>query len=311
MEAGARTAGNGDEQCREQRAARVGPAGEGRDFELRFAGEGAADDAEDSQDHHRIEQIAGQVVTGLEQDPDRNKGGHRNVDADEDDPCGTAHRKADVEAQDDDQDDHSDAHSRRGLGVHAVTVGHQTEADRQDDEQDGNHGGCLVAGRVCDKAALAGIRQRHERTCDDVDEGRQDQDQHQQCEDDEQALCTLAHGGLDDLADGFAAVADRSEQRTEVLQAAEKDTTDDTPEEDRDPAEYRSQDRTVDRAGTGDGREVVPHEDVRLGRDVVNAVLHGLGRRRSRGIHAPLLRQPAAVSQIPDEQDRDRSHDDK
>ena len=247
----------------------------------------------------------------MEQDPDRNEGCDRDVDTDEDDPRRAAHREADVEAEDDDQDDHGDADGSRGLGAHAVLVGHHAEQDRQHDEQDGDHSGRLVAGRAGDKAALPCVGQRHECTRNDVDEGCQDQDQNEQRKDDEQALCAFTHGALDDLADGFAFVADRCEQGTEVLQAAEENAADDTPQEDRNPAEYGCQDRTVDRAGSGDGREVVAHEDIRFRCDVVNAVLHGLRRRRSCRIHTPLLRQPAAVCQIPDEQDRDRSYYDE
>ena len=72
MEAGACAAGDRYEQEREQGLARsIDESGERRDLDLGSAGEGSADDGDQSDDHHTVEQEGAQVVTRLQQDPYR------------------------------------------------------------------------------------------------------------------------------------------------------------------------------------------------------------------------------------------------
>ena len=126
-----------------------------------------------------------------------------------------------------------------------------------------------------------------------------------QRKDEEERLGSLAHRVADNVADGLAAVTDGSEQRAEVMHAADKDTAKYAPQENRNPTEHGSLDRTVDRACARDGREVVAHQDRRFGRDVVNAVGHGVCRRRTLRIDTPLLGQPCTISDITDHEQDD------
>ena len=100
----------------------------------------------------------------------------------------------------------------------------------------------------------------------------------------------------------MTAMAKGSDQRTVVLHATEEDGTDDDPQNDRDPTEDGSRDRTHDGAGTGDGREVVAQKHRGLGGHIVHAVLHGMGGSSLGIIHAPLLRKPGTVGHITQEQ---------
>ena len=113
MEAGNSTAGDGDEQRGEQEAGsgglvRDGLAGlidqrlagggvigrvrgdearERRDLQVgRGAHEARADDADDGQDDHAVQQVAGQVVARLQQDPHRGNRGDEDVHAQDDHP---------------------------------------------------------------------------------------------------------------------------------------------------------------------------------------------------------------------------------
>ena len=179
----------------------------------------------------------------------------------------------------------------------------------KDDEEHGDHRGCLIVVRVRHETGLAGVSGGEEGAGDDVDEGSDDQDEDEEREDDEQCLCALAHGALDDLADGFAVIADRCEQRTEVLQTAEEDTAEYAPQEDRNPAENGCLDRAVDRAGACDRREVMSHEDCGRRRNIVDTVFHGDSGCFALRVDAPLLCQPSAVADIADDKQHDGSDD--
>ena len=86
METGAGTAGNGDEQCGEQGADLGSPTGECGDGKGCGAGECGSKDTNNGNDHHGIQQIAGQIVTGLQQYPHGDQRRNSDVNTDEDDP---------------------------------------------------------------------------------------------------------------------------------------------------------------------------------------------------------------------------------
>ena len=227
-----------------------------RKLEGGSAGECGQQDAEDGDDHHRVKQEAGQIVTRLQHDPHRDQGSDGDVSADQDDPCGSAQSEAEVHADGNDGDDADDACSGSRAGLDAELVGCDTIEDGQDDEQNRDHRGGLVSVRIGDETGdqvACLIRLGVEGAGNDIDEGSDDQDQDEQREDDEQLLCSLAHGIFDDLTDRLAAMSDRCEQRTEILKAAEENAADDAPQENREPSENGCLDRAVDRACAGDG----------------------------------------------------------
>ena len=122
MEAGDGAAGNGNEQSREhiaKGAARRGDgvfeAGERRHIQRRVA----ANDADDREDHHRIQQERAEVVTRLEQDPHRRDGSDQNVDAADDHPGLVAQiDRMPLDAEPHDQSDADNADDRNDGRVH-------------------------------------------------------------------------------------------------------------------------------------------------------------------------------------------------
>ena len=98
-------------------------------------------------------------------------------------------------------------------------------------------------------------------------------------------------------------MANGGEQGAEVMHAAEEDTADQDPQHNGDPTEHSGLNGAVDGAGTGDRGEMVTHQHGSLGRTIILAILHGMGRSRTGVIHAPLLGQPAAVEDITYDQD--------
>ena len=186
----------------------------------------------------------------------------------------------------------------RGHADRRISAVHkETEEDRQDDEQqrdDRRRGVGRGSSHIHDPIHIGGL----ERIGNDGRERGHDQDQGQVREDEEQALGLLADAGLDNGADGLAVIADRGKQRAVVMHTAEEDAADEHPQQHRDPAENSGLNRTVDRAGTRDGGEVVSHQD----RGFCGAVVHTVFQLVSRGgtgrVDTPLFGQPSAVEHI-------------
>ena len=310
MEAGDSAAGDGNEQCREQVAQRGTGRGEriGKACECGHCVDAgmAADDADNCEDHHAVEQEGAQVVTRLEQDPYRSYGCDKNVDTADDHPCLIAEVdrmpvQADIHCNGDQNNADDGGNTERSIS----SVNEEAEENSQNDEEDGNHRGAGVccAGRIVDRTVFK--VGRLEGVCNDRAERRNDEDKGQVSKDDEQTLCLQTDTVFDNGADGFALITDRREQGTVVMYATEEDTADEYPQCNRYPTENGSLDRSVYRACAGDGGEVVSHKDRRFGRNIVHAVFHGVSGSRLAGIYSPFLGQPSAVENITDEQNGD------
>ncbi len=307
MEAGAGAAGDRDEQEREEGlTGRVLPAIESRSLNRGSTGEGAADDGNDGDDHHAVEQEGAQVVTRLEQNPDRKQRSDRDIDGDEEHPEGAAGMQADNLSEEDDGNNADDADDGRRTDLGILAVHEETEDGGNDDEQNRGHGRGTVGG-----VGGGGRINRRKGSGNDRREGGDNQNQNGQREDDEEALGLDAHGVLHDLADGTAVVTDGGEQGAEVVHGTEEDTTEDAPQENGDPAENGSLDRSVNGACASDGGEMVTHQDSRVGGDKVLAVIAGVGRGLAIGVYSPLLCQPAAVENVAESKHHDRDHEDK
>ena len=296
MESGDGAAGHRDEQRRKQVSGRCLEAGEGRHGTDADMG---AEDADDRDNHHKVQKEAGQVVPGLQQNPDRNHGGDSDVDADHDHPGVVGQiQRMEVQAQKD-NDDNSDDTDDRGCKERRISaVDTEAEEDGQDDEQERNH--CRRGiGSACCHIQCAGFRVGClEGSCNHGGERSDHKKEGQVCEDQEHLLHSAAHRVGDDLADGLSPVADRCEQSTKVMDAAEEDTADQDPEHNRNPAEDGCLYWSGDGACTGDGGEVVAHQDSRLGGDIVDTVVLLLCRSLARGIHAPDSGKPTAVEDV-------------
>ena len=307
MEAGHSAAGDGHEQSGEhitQRSAAgcqgiIEPGKRGH-----IHGGGAADDAHDSQDHHAVQQEGAQVVTGLQQDPHGGDGSNADVQTDNDHPHGVVQIDG-MPVQADDHADHDadDADDRGNAQRRVAAIDKEAEDDGHQDEHDGDDGGGGIgSGSRIVHSAVSGIGGL-EGVGHDGGEGRHHQDQGQVSEGDKQLLGLGTDGVADDLTDGLALVANGGEQGAEVMHAAEEDTADQDPQHNGDPTEHSGLNGAVDGAGTGDRGEMVTHQHGSLGRTIILAILHGMGRSRTGVIHAPLLGQPAAVEDITYDQD--------
>ena len=297
VEAGDSAAGDGGEQHGEHRSG----VALGVEHGQAVHGGMAHHNGHGRQDQHGVQQEGGQIVTGLEQDPDGGDGGDQNVHAHDPHPRGGGQVDG-VEVQADEDDGHDGDHADDGGNADGsvAAVDAVTEDDGDQDEQQGHHGHLRVGLRglhVQNAVHIGGA----EGAGHDGRESGHDQNQGQIRENDEQALGAQGHVGGDDLADGLAAVADRGEQRAEVMHAAEENTADQDPQRAGQPAEAKARgaDGAGDGARAGDGGEVVAHQDGSLCGDIVHAVLHGMcGGLLFALTDTPLLAQPAAIEDI-------------
>ena len=258
----------------------------------------AADDTDDREDHHRVQQERAEVVTRLEQDPNRRDGSDQNVDAADDHPGLVAQvDRMPLDAKPHHQGNGHNTDDRGHADRRISAVHEETEEDGQDDEQqrdDRRRGVGRGSSHIHDPIHIGGL----ERIGNDGRERGHDQDQGQVREDEEQALGLLADAGLDNGADGLAVIADRGKQRAVVMHTTEEDAADEHPQQHRNPAENSGLDRAVDRAGARDGGEVVTHQNRGLCRAVVHAVFQLVSRRRAGRVDAPLFGQPSAVENV-------------
>lgn len=105
-------------------------------------------------------------------------------------------------------------------------------------------------------------------------------------------------------------MADRSEERAEIMDAAEENAADENPERDRQSSEHGSPDRSRNRACTCNRGEMVPHEHRSFSGDIVNPVFHCMSRCRDISLtHAPLFHQPAAVENIAAEENSETNRE--
>ncbi len=256
MEAGNRAAGNGGKQNRENGVARAG-VGIGDDLEIH--GSHAAhirprqNDCHHCKGQHCIQKEAGEVVTGLEQNPDRRNGSDGNVHAADPHP-GVRRQINGVEVHTDGDDGHDCHNARHACHSHrrVPAIDQEAEDDGDQDEQQGNHSDTGVSGRSLDVHRAALVEGRPEGARHDGSERRHHQNQGQVGENEEQHLRPLAHVDGDDFADGPAAVTHRGKQRAEVMDAAEENAADENPQRAGQPAEASRSDGTRDGAGTCD-----------------------------------------------------------
>ena len=97
-------------------------------------------DAYDSDSQHRIEQEGRQVVTRLEQDPDRSDGGDGDVETDEPHPCGGGEiQRMPVHADRHAGYDRSDAQDGGGHHGGVTAIYSKSEYDSNKDEEERYH----------------------------------------------------------------------------------------------------------------------------------------------------------------------------
>ena len=116
--------------------------------------------------------------------------------------------------------------------------------------------------------------------------------------------------GLDHVAERAAVAARGDEQDHEVLHRAGEDDAGQDPQRAGQIAHLRGQHRADQRAGAGDGREVVAEQDVLVGRHVIEAVVVLDGRRDAVRVEPQHRRgDEQAVEAVGDQVDADGGDD--
>src|SRR5690606_31755915 len=161
----------------------------------------------------------------------------------------------------------------------------------------GRAGELLAAG---DEGARGDVDERD----DDVDERDPDEREHRGARGRAEVLSR-------DLGDRSAAVSHRSDQAREVVDGADQHDAEADPEEAGQPPEgLAGEDRSDDRSGRGDRREVLREEVERSRRYEIDAVGTRLGRGRARIVEEKMPRDEGAVELVArDEQDGERDRE--
>ena len=271
----------------------------------------AADDADNSQNDHAVQQERTEVITGLQQNPNGGNGGYGNIHAHDDDPDIIAEidgMPVEANVHTDGNADNADNGGNTQRGVAAVDK--ETKEDCHQDEHNGDDGGGSI-GRGCGNihSAVSGIGGLESVGHDGRESGHH-KDQGQIGEDNEQFLGLGADCIADDFTDGLALMANGSKQGTKVMHAAEEDAADEHPQHHRNPAKHSSLNGSIDGTGAGDRGKVMAHKHRTLGRTVILAVFQFMGRGNTLVIDTPLLGQPSAVENIT-EQQNDNANDQK
>ena len=225
------------------RKAKIGDVG-GKGRYLAAVKAGAEDHANRADDDREIEEEGSEIVARLEQEPYRQRGSRKHVDAQEDVPEAGVMREdrldpgpvASVDGAEGDDDEH---HDRDGLEVDVEVIdaeaGHHRDRDVKAADE-GHH-------RVCHKG---------ERCHGDKD--GYDKYQSKDSEAEEKLFAGLADPLFDNDADRVTVMADGSYQRAHIVRTAEEDAADHTPDQRGDPAENTGRkDRSRNGTRAGDG----------------------------------------------------------
>ena len=245
VETGTCAAGNGDKKSRKQSTDGSCPSGKCRNIEGCTACKSTDKNPEKCKDHHSVKQEAGQIVTRLEKDPDRNQGSYCYVNSNEYDPLDTCHHETEIQSENNDCHDTDDTSDGCRQSTNAKAVCDVSVDNGKNNKQKRDHSSGLVSGRGSRNAESAFT---HKCSCNNIDKGCDNKDQHQKGKNSKKPLGSASHGITDDLTYGFSLMTDGCKQGTEILKSSEKDSSDDTPEKYRYPSEYSGLDRSVDRA---------------------------------------------------------------
>ena len=317
MEAGNCTACNGYKQSREQQAAatehfgigieRGGvECGESGNFcKRRVAENSCANNADNCQHNHAVQQKAGQIVAWLQKNPHGSHRSDQNVNAHDNHPrvlVNAAQEREVVAHGNNDGNNGNRAQNHNGTR-HVAATRYNAPNNGNGNEKNGN-GSCA---RVSDIRAV-GIG---ERTCHDRGKSGNNQHQRQKREHAEQLFCGLIDISRNNSSQRLTLVAQRGKQCAKVVHGANENAADKNPQQNGDPAKNCSLNRAVDGAGSGNGRKVVADNNVGLRRNVINAVFQGVGRGFNRVVDTPLFGQPSAIADIAYDQDNcgDDQHD--
>ncbi|MNQ82962.1 hypothetical protein D3C85_980310 [compost metagenome] len=293
VEAGDGAAGDGDEQEGEQgalphRPGAVDELGQRRHLQLRHGDQdtdGQGDDGADLEEGR-------QVVTRCQDQPHRQ---HRGDEAVADQHPGDLHAgEGEGRAPDriggdqatcpDGGQQQRHAHHRDFADAPRADIAHVDAHQHRDGE-----------GRHHSEHAPGALGQGFHH---DQREHREDDDHDQEGAEQRDGARHLAHFLAHQLAQRASVTAAGNEQHDEVLHRPGKDHAGDQPERAGQVAHLRGEHRAHQRAGAGDGGEVVSEENVLVGRHIVQAIVMDDRRRCPGGVqlHHPGGNEQAVVS---------------
>ena len=183
----------------------------------------SAKNGERSKGDHAVQQIAGQVIARLKENPDRRDRRSQNIHANDDHPRVVVElERMEVETNGDYRHDHDNSHADVQNSRKLTATRQQAPDNSSDNEQNGNRRGLFIR--------HAWLSERgSERVRDDGRERSNHQQQREIREDAEQPLRRLVNVLLDNRRKRMALVADRGEQRTEVVHGAKENAADQHP----------------------------------------------------------------------------------
>ena len=293
VEAGDGTAGDRDKEDGEH-GAQLGIVEAGKDGQVhRGVGNQQADD---STGDHCAEHKGGHIVAGLLEHPHRQNCGKEDVNEGDVAPCGLAEHQRAVHADGKGQDNEDDTDDGLAPAGEVELLLDEAEHNGEHHEHDGNHAGRAVGEGGFDLCAVSikGVEGAGNHVC----KGSNDDAAEQPAEQQEQLAAGLADVLLDQQAHRLAVILDGSVQSAEVSDSAEKDAADQHPEQHRQPAEGRSLNGTGNRAGTGNGGELVCKHRPALGGNIILAILQPHSRSLGVGVNTPGLGEPTTVSGV-------------
>ncbi len=294
------------------------PAGELGIFDLAAPLDCAHDHAQHATAQGQIEEIAPQVAARLQQQPHRNHRGHEAIAQQRDVPNPFGRCPLNVEYLLDvkrnllaDPNRHADQRQKDQRGPADRQPGiaqQQAHHDRQSqiEQRAGGHpaagnlgSSAVVEFEGADKGAGRDVGKRH----DDVDQAQPDEGQKQQ-------IGPRAHVVANHFGNRAGVVPDRCHQRGEIVYPADQDRATQNPQPGRQPAKGHSgHDRTDDRTGGGNGREMLAEQKLRLDRGIVDVVAQRDRRRLGRWIQLQQPRQERPIRQIGHRQNNSGNRD--
>ena len=308
VEAGHRTAGDGDEQNREHGAELfVVEARKDRQIHRRVRDKQANDRACNHSDEHE----GGHVVPGLLQKPHGQHGGEEDIHKGDVAPSGLVKNQGAVHAHGKGSGDAQNTDDGFLPAGEVQLLLHKTEDDGEHHEHDGHHTGSAVGlGGVGELRHAIGHGVGVERASNHIGKGRNDDQAEQPAEQQKQLPAQLADVFFNEHTHGLAFVLDGGIQCAKVCHSAEEHAADQHPQQHRQPAERGGLNGAGDRACARDGGKLMAEDRPAVGGDVILAVVVLNGGCLRFGVDAPFLSQPAAIERIGgDKSDRRDQHD--
>ena len=306
MEAGDRATGNGDEEEGEDPwgAVSTGPVGfsgdlqrgAGRRFVDRGATDKCGDNESDDDEREGGEELEGvDEVARLQQGPNGEDRGDVGVDQQDRDPDNRGPcRHRSIDRAEEARVSISDGEIHHGKS----DDGGDEDVDPFPVQPDADDNG----DRDLHEAGEDGGGIHLEDSSNDQAEDGEDDGQGHEKDGEEEEAGSGAEDASGDVADSLAAMTHGDDQCAEIMDCADEDGAEQDPEESRKPAPDHGEGGSDNRAGAGDGGEVVAEDNALLSGNVVLSILQLDGRDLRVGVQLEdLPGEPASVGVVGDD----------